>query len=543
MPQQLRLRERRPPINGRIATVSAENTRWSDLHAALLIEFQIDPQRPTSKPATRGGTAEDLVRTWYQEGTAAGHHGDLYDNLDRGHSRLPGDRFPQLAHVRYSPAAQAAKADWTIQPQHLFNRPTLGNSSTAMVGSAFWRSNPRTVMVDDLKTKLLYNQYVHNHLYAYPEHNDYDAPRGDVYPANFPFCVISQGSSGSDQPFLDALALTMAAFRPATKSALVQRGQLMSTVQMILRRCLHPIETDEDYLTGRAHPIVFLSADIDKERMVRMAHDMQPDNIPPLVQLRVVEEDLGVPGRDYFHHMPAERLFDTPAAIARVYRTTAAERRMIVDASSSSDPNGRPIEFHWKLLQGDPELVTITPMNASRNRAEIVIKWHPTHRVDHRPEMFSNRVDIGVFTHNGEYFSAPAFVTSFTLANEQRVYDDNGRIQSVDYGSSELAGKYVDPLIDIPKKWKDEYQYTDDGLLTGWTRYHNGRPPQKFNYDGTLIVSVDSLGRASVTRPVTYTAEQEGKQPPTLKQQSGGPTIRYDFASDQDLRGTVVPRP
>ena len=47
-----------------------------------------------------------------------------------------------------------------------------------------------------------------NLLYVYPAHRDYDAKNGDLFPANTPYLLVSRGSSGSDKPFLDAIALT-----------------------------------------------------------------------------------------------------------------------------------------------------------------------------------------------------------------------------------------------------------------------------------------------------------------------------------------------
>ena len=81
-------------------------------------------------------------------------------------------------------------------------------------------SNPRAYYVSFYGTLFLYNQYTRNNLYIYPEHHDHDPGHsgvffpnplnhairdegyGDLYPTNTPYLIISQGSSGSDQPFM-----------------------------------------------------------------------------------------------------------------------------------------------------------------------------------------------------------------------------------------------------------------------------------------------------------------------------------------------------
>ena len=87
--------------------------------------------------------------------------------------------------------------------------------------------------------------------------------------------------------------------------------------------------------------------------MVTMAHDMTLKTLPPLVKLKVIEEDESSAGRDYFDIRSREQLFDTPCAIARVVKSTKYSRRMVVSAIGSKDLNDKPLTFHWKVLRGD----------------------------------------------------------------------------------------------------------------------------------------------------------------------------------------------
>ncbi len=379
-------------------------------------------------------------------------------------------------------------------------------------------------MHEDLMMKVAYNHFVNNQLYCYPEHNDFDPQHGDVFAANTPFWIISQGSSGSDQPFLEAIALTLAALKPDVKNLLVEKRLLMPVVQMLLRRSLKSVQTDEDYLSHKAHPVVFQGSELDPLRMVRLAHELTVDLLPAFVRLKVLTEDLGIPGVDYFHPRAGEVNFDTPAAISRIYRSHSYQRRMVVDATESVDVNGLPLRFQWIVLQGDPAHVQIRPLNDAGSQAELVIDWHERAAVTGLPGMETNRVDIGVFAFNGRSVSLPAFVSSYTLPNEKRLYNERHQILSIDYGSAETQTRYVDPLIDGTKSWKDEYHYTGD-TLTGWTRRVKDKPPQEFASDGRLIVKKDAQGNPVEWQTVGYEFERAENGVPTLRQ-----VIREDIA-------------
>jgi hypothetical protein len=507
-------------IENAIALVSTDNAIWDEPQDLFRVAFRLaedDPRK--SAPAVEGhGKAGELVRQWQQEGTAAGLSGILYDNHDRDHSNLPVKQFPQLTAIEYGDEAKAQSLDHGAQWRLLFNLPTFGNSSTALTAGPFWRSQTRLAQVNGRALGLQYQQYVNNHLYFYPEHRDYDPGRngagngdnngyGDVYPANTPYVITSQGSSGSDQPFLHAVACTLAAFQPATQQRLIETKLLVPAVQMVFRRSNKQVTSDADYLTGKAHPPVFQGKQLDVERMVRLAHEIPADRVPPMIQLQVVDEDKPQVGIDYFEAGPAEALFDTPAAIARVYRTTARERRMVVTAATSYDVNDRPLSYHWAVLQGRPEDVRIVPLKDDGSLVEIRVRWHERFPVGPESKMETNRVDIGAFVHNGAYYSAPGIVSVYCLDSEARKYNDAGQIEFVEYRSQAGGGNYADPAVHTPRDWRDEYHY-DAGRFSGWTRIR-GEAREEFTADGQLVLERDAAGKPLKTSRVKYQAKQD----------------------------------
>ena len=393
----------------------------------------------------RGGKIGKLLDRWYAEGTAAGNTGDFYDNRDNGHSRLNTDYyFPQLDRITYTDETLKSHG-WGLQ-RNLHDRVVFGNSSTSDHPTRSG-SNARTYYRSPDGLAFLYRQYRHNNLYVYPEHRDHDPGHngrgggfGDIYPANTPYLIISQGSSGSDKVFLRSIAPTLAAFRPEVKDKLIREGLLIPTFQMIFRMSNKNVQDEDAYLSHLAHPTVFSGTNVDTLKMVQMAHEIAPDDIPPMIQLKVLKEDKNVVGRDFFEppQSASEQLADTPAGIARVVRGPRYVRTMVVSGQESFDPNKRKLTWHWVILRGDRGNIDIVPQNQSRSIVELRIPYHPRRPIVDGSRMESNRVDIGVFVHNGRYYSAPGFVTFFTLDREGRTYTEDGRLVEIDYtaGSS-----------------------------------------------------------------------------------------------------------
>ncbi|MGV2336052.1 MAG UNVERIFIED_CONTAM: hypothetical protein LVR18_18705 [Planctomycetaceae bacterium] len=157
-------------IQGTTALVTDHNTRWEPRRMTLTSEFQASTTTSTahSDCSLLDTAAARLVNSWVREGSAAGLHGILYDNRDRGHSTLDRAQWPQLVFVRYSPEIRAANGDFGFRPWQRFNLPAFGNASTALVTPVFWRSNPRTMLSNPLHALLMLEHYLGNQLYCAP---------------------------------------------------------------------------------------------------------------------------------------------------------------------------------------------------------------------------------------------------------------------------------------------------------------------------------------------------------------------------------------
>jgi hypothetical protein len=415
-------------------------------------EPPIDLDKLREKPiANGGGKVGELLRQWWKEGTAAGNAGDCYDNRDGDHSPLNLTPYPQLTPIKYSAADIKLGKHWAAQ-RVILPHVTFGNSSTS-APAHLGGSNPRSYYVSGFGLTLLHNQYAKNNLYIYPEHRDHDPGRngsfilpsgareegyGDMYPTNTPYLIISQGSSGSDQPFMRMLPSVLAAFRPEVKKKLTETGTLMPTIQMLFRSTNKHLKDPKEYLTGKAHPTVFEGSWVDELAMVQKAHALELKALPPLVKLHVVEEDKAVHGIDYFDPNYTEALSYTPQCIARVHRSKAHKHRLVVSAAGSFDHNKNKLTYTWVILRGDPDKIKIVPKKDDQSVAEITVAWHDRRPVSPGSPLESNRVDIGVFVHNGTHYSAPAFVTICTLDREFRTYNDAGKLLDIAHGMGEI---------------------------------------------------------------------------------------------------------
>lgn len=378
--------------------------------------------------------ARKLLEEWQAAGTAAGFGALRYENRDGGHSPLELTLFPGLRALAHDPLTEMDKGP----AQTVRRDPTLGNCS--MAGPVLKAGSiPRIYQADPAGMEFLMMQYLSNNLFIYPEHQDHDAGEngvgggyGDMYPANTPCLLISQGSSGSDQPFLKAFLMAAAALPPKLQATLIEKRLLAPTLQALFRQSQRSAmaEGGLGYFTGGAHPPVFDIAALDEEAFVRRAHALTLETVPPVAMVQVIKEVAPVARRHYFEadDVAPWRAADTWPAVARLVRGNLPAHELTLSAVRSGDVLNRGLKFRWVLLQGDPERVEIRP-SPDGVTADVRVRWQPP--LTSARGLISHRVDIGLFALAGTVVSAPAMVSFYMLPNEQRFYDDQGRVAEI----------------------------------------------------------------------------------------------------------------
>lgn len=501
------------------------------------------PARPSQRRlATQRVDTSPLARTltlWRNTGRAAGNHGDLYDNRDRGHSKLNPASHPLLSFVEYDEAARAANWDYGLNASLRFDAPTFGNSSTAIVGAGHWRSQARLAMSRPASMARVARLYEANHLYVYPAHRDNGDHHGDVFPANVPYLVCSMGSSGSDRPFLAAIAAIYGAYTPAVKALLVEHGLLAATTQMVLRRDMDGIEDDATYMSGRAHRLGFAGRDIRLEPMVRRANALRPETVPPRLALSLLRAPATLAGADFFQDGVREELFASPGAVGWIARAMLPEWRFELRATPEGPTAGAVRRIHWRVLQGDAARIRIEPLDSAGGRVAVTIPWHDPFPVAWNGDRPTWRVDIGAFADTGAALSAPAFLSLHFPPRQRRSHAADGRLLSVDYRMDGEDTPYADPMLFADADWRDVFQHDPDGTVAGWTR-HRGDTTSAFSRDGMLVVSRDALGRPERVRPVSYPIlPGRGARRPRIEPEAGPMVWHYRYDGPDDRIGTL----
>lgn len=396
--------------------------------------------------------AARLLNAWAEQGKCAGFSSLYYDNRDNHHSPLNTSHYASLKVVETPTSTSSTGPNRPIGPPPVLDaRPTVGNCSMAAAATK-GGSWPRQILMHPNSAdrgrglNYLETAYRHNKLFVYPEHRDHDPGingkngYGDLFAANHPYLLISQGSSHSDRAFVDAALLTMAAFTPEVQNALIQSRWLVPTVQQILRQ---HYKGSPNYLSGLSHPVVFESAKLDVPAMLHRAQHMTLPTIPPQAVLSLIAPDELQQGED---------LGTTSACIARVHRRKDQTYRIQLSGKESKSFTSKPLQYQWVVLQGNPNKVRLQPFGEKGQNASIEIDYHHRFRSS-TTGLYTNRVDIALFcSEDGEQWSSPAFFCLFSMPDQQRSYDELGNLTNL-YRPARHHFLELPPTKKIQKKY------------------------------------------------------------------------------------------
>jgi hypothetical protein len=410
-PGELRWREILPGHHGSYRiTVRAEDGAGRTQELVVPVEVQLPPNTPDICERPERPWCAFARRRWAQ-GEAAGNLGDFYNNRDGGHANFPIGTFSK--QIRPLTSGKGA----ILAP--LPGRSVVGNASVFYQGP-YAASVGRFFSFTEAEFAAKVRLYESNHIFWYPAHTDIFG-NGDLFHYNAAYSNVTVGSSGSELDEVERTFVVWASLRPDVKSRLRERGLLAPVTAMLLRR--NRVASDAEYLTGAAHMtgMFDIPADQAEARLLELAqaaNAITVERIPPFALLRVVHDD--------FWLIDRERLATNRWAAHRIWRRDEFRREVVLSAADSFDLNGRPLSFHWSVLRGAAH-ARIEPLDEQRRSVRVTLTWPARFQIDSiQPGgqgNWTNRIDIGLFAHNGEHWSAPAMYTVHALDSEVRLYD------------------------------------------------------------------------------------------------------------------------
>ena len=345
-----------------------------DRAARAALRLPAEARRPRAAARASGRRRADILAELWRHGRAAGNRGDLYDNRDRGHSPARPRRASRSSPSSPMPPPPAPPTSTTGSTTSLALRPPdlrqlldRDHRRRALAQPAALRDDPGR---RHRPAPALAERRERTSSTSIPRTRTTTPKNGDLFPANTPYLLVSPRLLGLGQALPRGAGADLAAFRPDTKARLVPRACWSRPCRWSSAARCRTSPRARTTSSGAAHPAAFEGFEINPARMVSLANSIKADAIPPRVRIQVTAEDLGTEGRDYFGEGLSEQLFDTPSAPSPASGARSAARRtMQVSAAATRDPNGRPLGFEWRLLQGDPAAGQDRARRGRRQRA------------------------------------------------------------------------------------------------------------------------------------------------------------------------------
>ncbi len=336
-------------------------------------------------------------------GAVGGNAGDLYMNRDGGHSRLVVTNFPGITEVKLDKTGRERRFDLDF-PNIKFPYPVFGNCSRAYLHPVYWRSIPRAMMTSDTRRlSTMASLYTSNQIWVFPANADFPpvGTNGDVFASIAPYWLVTQGRSWSDQYYLGAALEASRSFDPATKRDIVARRLLAPTIMTLIRKSLKGVKSEDDYLTGKAHPTCMPPNGLDLARLKKLSREMRASKVPPLVRLA----RFGAPVKE--KSTTPELTYVTPFAVGVILRSPDDERTFNIAFAGADEVTCRIVH---------------DPAGAGRIVEQL---GGAVHLVIDRTKLHGTaRVDLAAFGRNKETgWGAPSYVSFSTIDAGAKYYD------------------------------------------------------------------------------------------------------------------------
>ena len=325
--------------------------------------------------------------------------------------------------------------------------------------------------------------------------------RVDVLPANLPFRLVT-GPAARDLRMAESAVETVTTSMPVQVRQFFSKcGILAPTVQWLLRRCRPGVTNETDYLSPSTHPLVWRAQDFDLDALAKTAGMMISNSIPMIARIGLLHEEYKVnpirraePLVDY-PDPRAETWCETPYGIAIALRAPENRRKFRFWASSWP-VRDRNVNYRWVRL--NPGRVSASriqgqaQLSPEKGYAEIVLNWTEVR----------GRLDFAVFARYGDGpYGPPSMISFFTVPNEIRQYDPQGRIAKVSYRKADA----VIPALYQNKFWEDAYELDDQGRILGFLRTRSGGVKGgRFSATGEFIVETYPDGSPQTAKKVRY---------------------------------------
>ena len=341
---------------------------------------------------------------------------------------------------------------------------------------------------------------------ALPSEWDGSNPRRivDRFPASHPYQLVV-GPDPADREMAEFARKVIARSMPDHIRGYLCRHKLLAPLEQWLIRRSHPSVTNEaTYLSAAAHPSVWTAKDFDLIKLEKLAASLTSNSVPMLATLQpIYEEFKAAPIRraeplvDYPDPRP-EETYATPMGHSIVLRAMESRRKFRFRAVGYPFRNAS-VNFAWVPVNGhawiggfpcgDPS----QRKNYQPNRgfAEVTLGWWS-----------QRRRDILVFARYGSGpYGPPSVISFFTVPNEQRRYDRDGRIESVEYKTD----AFVIPQLYQNKPWKDSFVQDSLGNLIGFLRTRAGSfKEERFSDTGEFVCEVHAGDLPKTTKKVRY---------------------------------------